>query len=86
MSPSLLAVVAAMGVLGASHRTTLRAAAASGLDADLVVVGDDGVTVPFAAIDGLRRLPEVAVASGYGITEVLHDGAVTRIEVSVIGS
>ena len=74
-----LAVIAAMAVLGTSYRSTLETATASGFDADVIVTGDDGVAVPYTAIDDLLALPDVAAASGYGVTEVLHNGVVTRI-------
>ncbi|MEZ5376120.1 MAG: ABC transporter permease [Acidimicrobiales bacterium] len=74
-----LAIIAAMAVLGASYRTTLEAATNSGLDADLIITGEDGVVVPYASVTELGSLPEIAAAAGYGVTEVLLGGEVTRI-------
>ncbi len=74
-----LSVIATTAVLATSYRATLEEAVTGGLDADLIVTGDAGATVPYAAVDGLLALPEVAAGSGYGITEVLHNGEVTNI-------
>ncbi|MFV0525106.1 MAG: FtsX-like permease family protein [Acidimicrobiales bacterium] len=74
-----LALIAAMAVLASSYGGTVREAASGGVDGDVVITEEDGGPVPYAAIDELLARPEVSAASGYGITEVLHDGEVTRI-------
>lgn len=74
-----LAVIASMSVIAASYRATVSDAASRSFDADLVITGDDGVTVPHAAMVEIADLPEVSAAAGYGVTEVRHDGVTTEI-------
>ncbi len=71
-----LALISGMSVIAASYRTTLSEAMTSDFDADLIVTGVDGGQFPFAAMDTIAALPDVEAASGFGTTEVRHDGNV----------
>lgn len=74
-----LAVIASLAVLSTSYRSTLEEVTASGLDADVIVTGEDGVTVPYSVLTELGALPGIDAAAGFGVAEVLHDGQAIAI-------
>ncbi|MFV0258971.1 MAG: FtsX-like permease family protein [Acidimicrobiales bacterium] len=74
-----LAVIAAVAVLASSYGATVRDLADRGLEADAIILEEDFGPVAYTAVDELLARPEVAAASGYGVTEVRHDGEVIDI-------
>lgn len=71
-----LTLITGMSVMAASYRTTLTNAMTSDFDADLIMSGVDGGSVPFAAMRAMAALPNVEAASGFGTTEVRVDDTV----------
>ena len=74
-----LALITGMSVMAASYRTTLTDAMTSDFNADLIITGVDGGDFPFATMDELAAIDGVEAASGFGATEVRHDGQVIAV-------
>lgn len=65
-----LTLIAGLSVMASSYRATLSDAMRSDFDADLILTGTEGGSVPYAATAALATLPDVEAASGFGRTEV----------------
>ncbi|MEO1061804.1 MAG: ABC transporter permease [Actinomycetota bacterium] len=72
-------LISAMAVFAASYRATIAERVESGFDADLIVTGADGVTVPLAAVEALADVEGLAAFSGYGSSEVRSGGDVLPV-------
>ena len=71
-----LTLITGMSVMAASYRTTLSEAMTSDFDADLIMTGVDGGSIPFAAMDALAAITQVEAVSGFGSAEVRYEGSV----------